>query len=441
VENRDLASPALKSSVIALDQPAVIQWNTDGLVMSWNPAAERLLGLPAEDAVGKNVSELFARAGSFIDERSRLRLFTECRAVDAISHTATKAGKHAFVSWSHAPVTGEGGNAICAVSTGRAVIAPDQHLDGLWLSEQGYRKIFEESPLGMIIVDTNYRPVKANAMVSRVLGYTEQELLNLTFSNVTHPDDVGTYATHVRDLLTGRIPQFNVEKRHIAKNGATIWVSVTASPIHDEKGNIAYVFILVEDITDRKRAEESLRESETHYRTVFETAPNLFVLLDASAVIIDCNPRIEGILGYQKSEVIGRPVTDFVVPEYRRKVIALHKKVLTTGFTRGNEYKMVRKDGRVIDALTNASGIKDNDGRYASAICIIADVTERKKTRNALRFTRFAVDHAATSFFWVREDGSFLDVNGAACREFGYTRDELLEMSVFDINPNTPRAI
>jgi PAS domain S-box-containing protein len=119
VENRDLASPALKSSVIALDQPAVIQWNTDGLVMAWNPAAEHLLGLPAGDAVGKNISELFASAGSFIDEQSRLRLFTECRAVDSISHTATKAGKHAFVSWSHAPVTGEGGNAICAVSTGR----------------------------------------------------------------------------------------------------------------------------------------------------------------------------------------------------------------------------------------------------------------------------------------------------------------------------------
>lgn len=266
MENRDLASPALKSSVIVLDQPAVIQWNTDGLVMSWNPAAERLLGLPAEDAVGKNISELFASAGSFIDEQSRLRLFTECRAVDAISHTATKAGKHAFVSWSHAPVTGEGGNAICAVSTGRAVIAPDQHLSGLWLSEQGYRKIFEESPLGMIIVDANYRLVKANAMVSRVLGYTEQELLNLTFSDVTHPDDVSTYATHVRDLLTGRIPQFNVEKRYIAKNGDIIWGSVTASPIHDEKGNTAYVFILVEDITERKKPEEALRASEEQLR-------------------------------------------------------------------------------------------------------------------------------------------------------------------------------
>lgn len=124
-------------------------------------------------------------------------------------------------------------------------------------SEERFRKIFEEGPLGMALVGRDYRLVKVNATMCRMLGYSEEELLGLSFADITHPQDLETDLRLAQQVFAGEIPSYQIEKRYVTKPGGLIWVSLTASVITGETGQPLYGIGMVEEITARKRAEQA----------------------------------------------------------------------------------------------------------------------------------------------------------------------------------------
>lgn len=125
-------------------------------------------------------------------------------------------------------------------------------------SEERHRKIFELSPLGMCLVGEDLRYLSVNARLCELLGYSEQELLGLTFPEITHPDDVADSIPYARDSMAGLIQNYQFEKRYIRKNGDVLHVSVTGSAVADDDGNPLYNISMIEDISERKKAEEKL---------------------------------------------------------------------------------------------------------------------------------------------------------------------------------------
>jgi PAS domain S-box-containing protein len=121
-------------------------------------------------------------------------------------------------------------------------------------SEERFRKIFEDGPLGMAIVGRDYRFVTVNRMFCEMLGYTAGELLTRTFADITHPDHVDQDLGEIKKLYAGAIARYRTEKRYIRKDGSAIWGALTVSPIRNRDGCIVSTLALVEDISERKRS-------------------------------------------------------------------------------------------------------------------------------------------------------------------------------------------
>src|SRR5438477_1534914 len=129
-------------------------------------------------------------------------------------------------------------------------------------SEQKFREIFEEAPIGMAVVGLDEKFRETNPALSKMLGYSEEELRGLTPLDITHPDDLATSKELAKAMLEDRAVHNTVEKRYIRKNRELVWAKRTGGVIRDDAGNPRQFLIMVEDITERKRAEEALHESK-----------------------------------------------------------------------------------------------------------------------------------------------------------------------------------
>jgi PAS domain S-box-containing protein len=156
-----------------------------------------------------------------------------------------------LVDFSIKPVFDPEGSVLLLIVEARDITKSKRTEEALRESEDRFRRIFEDGPLGMAIVSRDYRFVTVNRMFCEMLGYTAEELLTRTFADITHPDHVNQDMTEVKKLYAGEIARYHTEKQYVRKDGSVIRGSVTVSPLRDEKGSIVSTLALVEDITER----------------------------------------------------------------------------------------------------------------------------------------------------------------------------------------------
>lgn len=129
-------------------------------------------------------------------------------------------------------------------------------------SEERFRSAFDYAAIGMTLAETNGRLLKVNDSFCKMVGYSEQELFRTTFQSITHPEDLDANLDHIKELMSGEIKYFQIEKRYIHKSGQIVWGIVSVSVVRDGKGKPLYFITQIQDITKRKEAEELLRKSE-----------------------------------------------------------------------------------------------------------------------------------------------------------------------------------
>ena len=140
----------------------------------------------------------------------------------------------------------------------------EQRVATLQESEELFRSAFDYAAIGMAIVSTKGRWLHVNRSLCDILGYTEEELLATTFQKVTHPDDLGAALANIKQLLKGRMPTYQMEKRYLHKQGHMVWVLWSVSRVRDRNTDAVHLIFQVQDITDRKRAEERLMHDAFH---------------------------------------------------------------------------------------------------------------------------------------------------------------------------------
>jgi PAS domain S-box-containing protein len=140
----------------------------------------------------------------------------------------------------------------------RLIESKRQALEALRESEERFRKVFEDAPIGMGIIGLDFRLVKVNKSLCQMLGYSEQELTAVTFVDITHPDDVEKDVAQAVRLFKGEIPSYQLEKRFLTNNQDVVWVDLTATVLRDHTGKPVYGVGMVENISERKRGQDAL---------------------------------------------------------------------------------------------------------------------------------------------------------------------------------------
>ncbi len=185
--------------------------------------------------------------------------------------------------------------------------------------------------------------------------------------------------------------------------------------------------------------ERALRESEAKYRSLFENATEGVYQTSADGKIVAANPALVQMLGYDSEAELQQVdvAADLYVSSEDRTRFT--RELEEAGTLREMELTLKRKDGQQLVVLDSARVIVDDSGEVVGFWGVLTDITARRRAEDRLRQTQFAVDHAADAVYWMGDDGRFIYVNDAACRTLGYSRGELLAMSVPDIDPGFPK--
>jgi len=261
-------------------------------------------------------------------------------------------------------------------------------------SEARFRGAFDYAPIGMALVGLDGRFLDVNRALCETVGYSVEELVTLTFQNITHPDDLDIDLAFASRLRSGAIRSYQMEKRYIHKEGRQVWVLLAGSAVRDAEGQVIYFIAQVEDISARKEAEAALRHSETRFRMLMDTANEGVWTVDSHGQTDYVNQRMADMLGYEPDEMLGRPLHDFHDREAAVAATALMER-RRQGVGEVHEFRFRRKDGTDLWALLSTTPIPAALGGFGGVLAMATDITDRKRTEAELIRAKESAEEAA----------------------------------------------
>ena len=251
-------------------------------------------------------------------------------------------------------------------------------------SEDRFRTAFEEAPYGMCMTAPDGHFLHANAALCRMLGYSAEELLAGAWQQITHPDDLPRSRDAAMTFKKGLATTLEFEKRYIHKEGQPIWARVRISQVTDGAGRPSHFITQIEDISERKLAEDLLRASEENYRELFENASDLVYTFDLDLRITSLNRLAEKTTGYSRHEAVGMSLGQLMTPEQWGRVQARVAEMLAGQLPAKFEADLQSKDGRRVTLEINPRLIL-RDGAPFGLQAIARDITGRDVAEMELR--------------------------------------------------------
>jgi PAS domain S-box-containing protein len=293
--------------------------------------------------------------------------------------------------------------------------------------------LVEAAPVAMIAVDGGGRVVLVNAHAERLFGYPREELLGGPLERLVPDRSRGMHAglrMSYFDAPATRVMGAGRDLFGLRKDGTEVPIEIGLNPITTPRGD--FVLAAIIDITERKRSEE-------HLRLVIEAAPNAMLLVDMAGSVSLANAQTERLFGYEREELIGRPIEQLVPERFRSAHPGLRGSYLTAPTTRvmggGRDLFGLRKDGSEVPIEIGLNPITTPQGEFVLAAII--DITERKRSEEHLRLV---VEAAPNALLLVDKTGSISLANAQTERLFGYTREELIGKPVERLVPERFRS-
>jgi PAS domain S-box-containing protein len=403
-----------------------------------NPAGCALLGRRREDLVGRHLCE-------FIHPEDREKAIARARAWRDGTHPAERVterllhadGRTIWLDYSLDEIRFEGRRTTLV--TGVDVTDRRRTEEELEKSQERFRAAFLGAAIGKSILGLDRRFLQVNPAVCRILGYEVAELVGRSVEEITHPDDREKTRRFIARQLEGGADSGSFEKRCLHKDGRVVWCLVTSTVVRDPDGRPLYLIGEAEDITERRQAEQALRESEARFRNLCTQAPVLLMSFDPTGRVREVSDFWLETMGYERGEIVGRDGWRLITPEsgirLRRAIEEnqrSHEAVI-----RNFPLRAIRKDGTLVDLLSTSVAEIGDDGEAKGAICVETNLTDLRRAEEALRESeeryRALVEHAPEAIMVLDVDkGLFVDANARAVELFGYPRDRLLTMGPLD---------
>jgi len=269
------------------------------------------------------------------------------------------------------------------------------------------------------VQDKDFKLVRVNKAFADTFKMKPEELIGKNCYEIVHRrKEPWPNCPHKRTLETKKSVMEEIFEPYLG-----IDLEISTSPIFNKKGEVTGAVHIVKNITERKKVEIALQESEKQFQLLYERAPVGYQSLNEDGYFIAVNQTWVDMLGYLREEVIGRWFGDFIVPEHRDHFKKNFPRFKAAGEIHDVEFKMLRKDGTIMHVIFDGTIIYDNRGRFKQTHCSMRNITKRKQAEETLREARVFSDSLIASmqdgFSVLDNHGVHIDVNPAFCRITG----------------------
>ena len=370
------------ANVVESSSDAIGTISLEGTITSWNKGAEQVYGYSAEEVLGKPTSFV---APSYLDDETKQNIEL-IKQGGSLSNYQTlrlrKDSKIIDVSITLSPVYDLYGKLIAISFISRDITERKTVEEKLRDSEEKYRNIVETANEGILVIDDEARVTFANKKLTEMLGYTQKESICRSIRDFTDEEGKAILKLNLEKSRQGIDGTY--ELKLICKDGSVLWVIISAKPLFDKNGKFMGSLSMLTNITEHKKAEEELRESEEKYRNIVETANEGIWIHDAEAKTTYVNKKMAEMLGYSPEELIDRLVLDFISEECK-STAKLKMKNRRLGISESFELRLICKDGSLLWVLISAKSLFDNDGKFAGTLSMLTDITKRKEAEEILK--------------------------------------------------------
>ena len=289
-----------------------------------------------------------------------------------------------------APQADSSGEVVGVVVRGSDVTAVRRAQAELRASESRFRGYFEQSLVGVAVTSPEKGLIDVNQAFLDLVGYAREELSDKTWSEITHPDDLAADVAQFDRVMAGEIDAYRLEKRFIRKDGRAVYVDIGVRAVRKDAGDVEYFLALVSDISERKRAEAALRESEARYRSLFDQTPVGIFRSTPEGHLVFVNPAFATIFGYDSPEEMlevanrtGIAAATYEDPSQRAGIVRDVQE--SGGDWRIYENRYRRKDGSLFDGRLYLSENRDGANGDAHLFGFVQDVSAQKQALRALQ--------------------------------------------------------
>jgi diguanylate cyclase (GGDEF)-like protein/PAS domain S-box-containing protein len=281
----------------------------------------------------------------------------------------------------------EGGEVTGYVGTCSDTVVSPTMDRALEEAEERFANAFEEAPIGMALVGVDGAFLRVNRALSELVGYESDELLDLTFQNITHPDDLEADLQLVREVLEGKRRTYRMEKRYVRADGAECWVLLSVSLVRDDAGEPLYFVSQIEDITERRRAEDALLEAEDRFRSAFEAAPIGMAMNSVDGSFLRVNRAMCEITGYSREQLEATTYRSITHPDDLARNERGYQEIIAGQASHyRTEKRYIHSDGHVVPVDLSATVVRDGEGEPVHVLTQVQDITERKRFEGQLQY-------------------------------------------------------
>ena len=361
----------------------ILEITSEGRIVYVNPSALSLIGVPEIELLSSHFIELFAG-----DDRRRV-----AELIKTIDDRPKTISEGSPVSLSGYQVTLNilplDGDELTSIIILNDVTEHKQAEEALRESEERFRALTESTSDRIWEVDQNAIYTYASPKVKDLLGYELEEVIGKTLFDLMPADEAERVGGLFRNIVDSREPFRDLENTNLHKDGRHVVLKTSGVPFFDTDGRLCGYRGIDRDITERKQAQEALKENEEKYRSILENIEDGYFEVDIRGNFTFFNDSLCRIHGYSKDELMGMNNRQYMDEETAKKIYQTFNKVYTTGEpAKGFEWDIIRKDGTKRHIESSVSLIRDAEGQPIGFRGIVRDITERKRLEEQLLYAQ-----------------------------------------------------